>query len=76
MIAASTMPFPPVAAVFPNGSIHHEYDLPFAPKDDLVVFDSGKMPIDPQSGYLANLPSAKQNVTVRVYYILSKLPVK
>jgi hypothetical protein len=44
--------------------------------EDILTFDSGRMPIDPTAAFVTNLPGAKENVRVRVYYTLSKFPIK
>ena len=62
--------FPTVKGLLENGQIHHATDLPLKIANDVLEFDSGQ--VTPTSPFLGGLP--EKNVTVRVYYRISKLP--
>jgi hypothetical protein len=74
-VTPSSLKNPEAASLIAGGNLHHDKDLAFAPKDDIVLFDSGNVKMDASSTFLQNLPGAKDNVTIHLVYTLSKLPI-
>lgn len=71
MIAVSAVGIPFVASLLVDGRVHHDKDLPFAPQEGILLFDSGEMRIDKHFKF----NESEDNVRVRVHYKLSKQKV-
>jgi len=66
------MVLPTVSGLFANQIVHHAKDLPLAPTDGIVQFDSGWVAPQPLTKPFTDYPEAAQKLKVRIYYRLKK----